>query len=197
MTGFCVREMRKEYRGVSRLYAGTAMLFLLAFACIGVIMRVREADIRFRWLLIGLDIVVVLGLLGVHFLLTDERNLLKKTPFGDAVCALGDPQDVMRQIDGSAVKRFELYPSFALTEGWLILFYPNGWKYEPRRVCARPIRKGDIRSTEFIPEGQLDGSGRMLIRVNCSSGASCAFYIYQRKESDNLRAWLREQEQTT
>ena len=194
MTGFCVREMRKEYRGVSRLYAGTALLFLATFACLSVIMRVRDADIRFRWLLIGLDLVVVLCLLGVHFLLTDERNLLKKTPFGDAVCALGESWDVMRQIDESAMKRFELYPSFALTEDWLILFYPNGWKYEPRRVCARPIRKKDICSTEFIPEGPLDGSGRMLIRLNCSSGASCAFYIYQRKELENLRVWLREEE---
>ncbi len=194
MTGFCVREMRKEYRGVSRLYAGTALLFLTAFACFSVIMRVRDADIRLRMLLIGLDAVVVLGLLGVHFLLTDEWNLLKKTPFGNAVCALGEPRDVMRQIDDSVMKRFELYSSFALTESWLILFYPGGWKYEPRRVCARPIRKEDIRSTEFIPEGQLDGSGRMLIRLNCINGVSCAFYIYQWKELGNLRVWLREEE---
>ena len=54
MTGFCVREMRREYRGVSRLYTGTAMLFLLAFACLGVVMRVRDADARLRLLLIGL-----------------------------------------------------------------------------------------------------------------------------------------------
>ena len=63
MTGFCVREMRREYRGVSRLYTGTAMLFLLAFACLGVVMRVRDADARLRLLLIGLDFVVVLVLL--------------------------------------------------------------------------------------------------------------------------------------
>ena len=75
MTGFCVREMRKEYRGVTRQYAGSAMLFLVAFACLGLIMRVREADYRLRLLLIGLDIVVVLALLGLHLILTDEKNL--------------------------------------------------------------------------------------------------------------------------
>ena len=197
MTGFCVREMRKEYRGVSRLYAGTAMLFLLAFACIGVIMRVREADIRFRGLLLGLDIVAVLGLLGIHLILTDEKRLIQNTPFGAFLRDLGDPNTIMREIDQSASKQLDCFPSFALTDGWLILFYPSGWKYEPRRICARPVRKADIRSTEFIPEGRLDGSGRMLIRIRFVSQAVCEFYIFQWEEMENLRSWLREQEKTT
>ncbi len=197
MTGFCVREMRKEYRGVTRLYMGTAMLFLLAFACLGVVMRVRDVDIRGRMLLVGLDVVVVLALIGLHLILTDEKNLIKKTPFGESLRALGDPRDIMRQIDESAKKRFELFPSFALLDGWLVVFYSRGWKYEPRRVCARPIQRKDIRGAEVIPEDQRSDSGRIRFRLTLCSGSSCDLCIYQRQELEALRDWLNEQEQTT
>ena len=180
--------MRKTLYGV---------LFLLAFACIGVVMRVRNADIRLRMLLVGLDVVVVLALIGLHLILTDEKNLIKKTPFGEALRALGDPRDIMRKIDESAKKRFELYPSFALLDGWLVVYYSRAWKYEPRRVCARPVQRKDIRAAEVLPEDQRSDSGRMPFRLTLCSGSSCDLYIYQRQELEALRDWLNEQEQTT
>ncbi|MBR3105954.1 MAG: hypothetical protein IKH30_02075 [Clostridia bacterium] len=195
MTGFCVREMRKEYRGVTRLYAGSAMLFLVAFACLGLIMRVREADYRLRLLLIGLDIVVVLALLGLHLILTDEKNLIRKTPFGESLRALGDPGDIMRQIDEGAKKRFDLFPSFALLDGWLIVFFSGGWKYEPRRICARPIPRKDIRAAEILPDDQRADSGRMRFRLTLCDGSIFDLYLYQRQELEDLRCWLNEQEQ--
>ena len=196
MTGFCAREMRKEYRGVMRLYAGSAMLFLLAFACLSLVMRSREADIRLRLLLIGLDVVVVLALLGLHLILTDEKNLIKKTPFGVSLRDLGEAREIMRQIDESVKRRFDLYPSFALTDGWMIVFYSRGWKYEPRRVCARPIPKKDIRTAEILPEDQRVDSGRMRFRLTLCDGSACDLYLYQRQELEDLRDWLNEREQT-
>lgn len=197
MTGFCIREMRKEYRGVTRLYTGSVMLFLLAFACISVVMRVREADVRLRLLLIGLDIVVVLVLLGLHLILTDEKNLISKTPFGESMRKLGDPYEIMRQIDESAQKRFDLYPSFALLNEWLIVFYPRGWKYEPRRVCAMPIQKKDISAVEVLPREGQDDAGGIRFRLTLYSGVFFDLFIYRRQELEELRNWLNEQEQTT
>lgn len=193
MTGFCVREMRREYRGVSRLYTGTAMLFLVAFACLGVVMRVRDADARLRLLLIGLDFVVVLVLLGVHLILTDERNLILKTPFGAALRALGEPREMMRQIDLSAEKRLEQYAAFALMEGWLLLYSPNGWKYEPKRICARPVARKDIRAAEALPAGQA----LLSVRLTLNDGTAHELYDLPHREWEALRTWLREQEQTT
>lgn len=192
MTGFCVREMRREYRGVSRLYTGTAMLFLVAFACLSVIMRVRQADARLRLFLIGLDFVVVLGLLGVHLILTDERNLIHKTPFGAALRALGEPREMMRQIDLSAEKRFEQYNGFTLLEGWLLLYAPNGWKYEPKRVCARPVARKNIRAAEALPAGQA----LLSVRLTMNDGTAHELYDLPQQEWEALRTWLREQEQT-
>lgn len=193
MAGFCVREMRREYRGMTRLYAGTAMLFLLAFACLSVVMRVRDADPRLRLILIGLDMVVLLGLLGVHLILTDEKNLIQKTPFGEAVRALGDPKEVMRKIDESAQSRFEPYASFALLEEWLIIYHRNGWKYEPKRICARPVARMDIRAAEMLPNSQT----LVSIRLTLTDGAALELYDLPRQHWAALRDWLKKQEQTT
>ena len=193
MTGFCVREMRREYRGMTRLYTGTAMLLLLVFACLSAVMRARDADPRLRLLLIGLDIVVLLGLLGVHLILTDEKNLILKTPFGKAVRALGDPKELMRRIDESAVRRFDPYASFALLDEWLIVYHRNGWKYEPKRVCARPVARTDIRGAEMLPSSQALGS----IRLTLTDGAALELYDLPRQDWAALRDWLKKQEQTT
>jgi len=194
MTGFCVREMRREYRGMSRLYAGTAMLFLLAFACLSVVMRVRDADTRLRLLLIGLDLVVLLTLLGVHLVLTDEKNLIRKTPFGEAVRALGEPREIMRKIDESAGKRYEPYTSFTLLEDWLLLYYANGWKYEQKRVCVRPVQRGDIRAAEILPDQRSASLEQIQARLTFSDGTAYDLYHLPRQEWDALRVWLREQE---
>ncbi len=195
MKGFCVREMRREYRGMTWLYTGSAMLFLLAMACLGAVMRARGADERLRMALIGLDAVALLTLLGLHLILTDEKNLIKKTPFGGHLRSLGAPKEIMRQIDEGAYKRFETYSSFALLDGWLMLFYTDGWRYEPRRVCARPIRKQDIRAAEALTDEPANESGRVRVCLALKDGRVYDFFLYHRRDLETLRVWLKEQEQ--
>ncbi|MBR5109378.1 MAG: hypothetical protein IK099_04215 [Clostridia bacterium] len=196
MKRFCVREMRREYIGVTRLYVASTVIFLLLFAFMGVGMYVRQTDMRFRILLMGLDLFTVFAFFGLHLVLTDEKRLLRKTPFGQSVSALGNPEETMHEIDGSAEKRCERFISFALLNDWLIIYYMNGWKYDAKRVCALPIPRGAIRRADILPEYSAQDPERKSVRLLCEDGGTRGFYLYRQQEWDALHIWLKEQEKT-
>ena len=197
MKQFCVREMRREYVGVTRLYVASTVIFLLLFAFLGIGMHIRQAEMRFRLLLIGLNGFTALAVLGLHLVLTDEKRLIRKTPFGQALSALGDPEEIARRIDANAEKRYERFLSFALLHDWLIIYYASGWKYDAKRVCALPIPREAIRAAEILPEYSPRDTERIRARIIYGEGVNHEFYLYRRQEWDALRAWIKEQEQTT
>ena len=182
--------------GVTRLYVASTVIFLLLFAFLGIGMHVRRADTRFRILLIGLDFFTVLVFFGLHLVLTDEKRLLRKTPFGQWLSALGKPEEIMRKIDASAEKRYDRFISFALLSDWLIIYYPCGWKYDLKRVCALPIPREAIRAAEALPEYSAQEPEKKRVRLMCEDGGKNEFSLYRQQEWDALREWLKEQEQT-
>ncbi|MBR3018552.1 MAG: hypothetical protein IKH57_15985 [Clostridia bacterium] len=196
MKTFCVREMRREYVGVTRLYTASTVIFLLFFAFLGIGMHVRQTDMRYRILLIGLVFFTVLEFLGLHLILTDEKRLLRKTPFGLSLSRLGKPEEIMQQIDGSAEKRYDRFISFALMKDWLMIYYACGWKYDAKRVCALPIPLQAIQRAEILPEYSAQDPERKSVRLICEDGRNYEFYLYRQQEWDALREWLKEQEQT-
>lgn len=197
MKGFCVRQMRREYRGALRLCVMTTVCVLLLFAFLGVGLHVKQAAEKYRLLLIGLNPAAMLAFFGVYLILTDEKNLLRKTPFGQALRALGEPREVMRRIDESAGKRWEDYGSFTLLDGWLILYYADGWKYERQRTCALPISRNNIRGAEILSEYDPNDPERRAVRLILGDGTSRDFSVYQQRNLQILREWLGEQEQMT
>ena len=197
MKRFCTLEMRKEYRGVTQIAFNALVFTLMAFAVLGIGMQVMGVDIRLRLIAVALNPIAVLAFIGAYYILTDEKNLIRNTPFGQSLSALGEPRDVMRQIDESALKRYEFYGVFILLEDWLILYYANGWKYDRNRTCAVPIPRDSIRAVEVLPEYDPKDPKKRTIRLVTEDGISREFEIYQQQAVEALRDWLKEQEQKT
>ncbi len=191
MKQFCLRQMRREYRGVLRSCTGTAIVFLLCLGFMGAISAVNHVPLKAIWALIGIEAFVGLVSLGLYMIFSDEKWLLKKTPFGQALYSLGKPREVMRDIDRAAEAFYEHHGSFILLRGWLVLLLPDGWRLEPYRMTAYPIRRGDIREIRLLNDTAPDDPEERHVLLTCSAGTE-DFYLYQQQDVDALRNWMEE-----
>ena len=135
MDRFCIRQMRKEYRGVIKACCASAVVLLLAGACLGAVAQARHADSRALILLLGVQLFIVISLLGMYLILSDEKRLIRQTPFGRSLQRLGDPERLIADIDKSARKGLERHGAYTLTQDWLILEYPCAWRWS---LCGKP-----------------------------------------------------------
>ena len=189
MKSFSLRQMRREYRGVLRSCAGTAVVWLLVMAVFGAIMAARHVEAKKLMLLAGMNIAIVLALLGAYLIFSDAKWLMKRTPFGKALYSLGDPEKIMAEIDRGAEALCEHHGSFILLRGWLVLILPNGWNLEPYRMCAYPIRQREITEIRLLSETNANDPEERHIRLTCAEGAQ-DFYVYQQQDMDALREWM-------
>lgn len=191
MKQFCLRQMRREYRGMLRTCVGTAIVFMLCFALLGAISAVKHVEMKFVLILIGIDLFIALISLGAYLILSDPKWLLKKTPFGRALYTLGDPAAVMADIDRAAEDFYEHHGSFILLRGWLILLLPDGWQMEPYRMSGYPIQRGEIQEIRLLPDTSPADPEERHVRLTCSAGTE-DFYLYQQQDLDALRVWMEE-----
>ena len=189
MKSFSLRQMRREYRGMLRSCTGTALYWLLIAAIFGAIMAVKHVETRILLFMAGIDTAVVLLLLGAYFVFSDTKWLLKKTPFGRALSSLGAPEEIMAEIDRDAEALCEHHGSFILLRNWLVLILPNGWRLEPYRMCAYPIRQSEITEIRLLSEDNPDDPEERHLRLTCTEGAE-KFYVYQQQDLDALREWM-------
>ena len=189
MKSFSLRQMKREYRGLLRSLTGTAVLWLLITAIFGAIMAVRHVEEKVLLLTVGANVAVMLLLLGAYLVLSDTKWLLKKTPFGQALYSLGDPEKIMAEIDRDAEALCEHHGSFILLRNWLVLILPNGWKLEPYRMCAYPIRQGEIMEIRLLSENNPNDPEERHVQITCTEGTE-DFFIYQQQDLDALREWM-------
>ncbi len=189
MKNFSLRQMKREYRGVLRSCTGTAVLWLLITAIFGAIMAVRHVEEKILLLMAGANMAVILLLLGMYLVFSDTKWLLKKTPFGQALYSLGDPEKIMAEIDRDAEALCEHHGSFILLRNWLVLILPNGWKLEPYRMCAYPIRQREITVIRLLSENNPNDPEERHIQITCTEGTE-EFYVYQQQDLDALREWM-------
>ena len=189
MKSFSLRQMRREYRGMLRSCTGMAIIWLLAMAVFGAVMASQHVEAKKLTLLLGLNAAVVLALLGAYLILSDAKWLLKKTPYGQALYSLGEPEKIMAEIDRDAEAFCEHHGSFILLRNWLVLIVPNGWNLEPYRMCAYPIRQRDITEIRLLSEVNPNDPEERHIQLTCAEGSQ-DFYVYQQQDMDALREWM-------
>ena len=181
--------MKREYRGVLRSCTGMAVVWLLIMAVFGAIMAARHVDAKKLTLLAGVNVAIVLALLGAYLVFSDTKWLLKKTPYGQALYSLGDPEKIMAEIDRDAEAFYEHHGSFILLRNWLVLILPGGWNLEPYRMRAYPIRQRDITEIRLLSEVNPNDPEERHIQLACAEGVQ-DFYVYQQQDMDALRAWM-------
>lgn len=191
MKDFCLRRMRKEYQGMLRTCTGTAVVLLLCFALLGAVSIALHVPTEQLLLLLGIGLVVLMMCFGAYLILSDPKWLLKKTPFGRALCALGEPGALMAEIDQAAEAFFEHHGSFILLRGWLVLLLPDGWAMEPYRLGGCPIRRGSVREILLLPDSDPNDPQERHVRFVWTEGTE-QFYVYQQQDLDALRGWMEE-----
>lgn len=189
MKNFSLRQMRREYRGLLRNCTGTAVIWLMSMAVFGAVMAVRDAETEKLLMLAGADGAILLALLGAYLILSDVKWLLKKTPYGQTLYTLGNPEEIMAEIDRDAEAFFEHHGSFILLRNWLVLILPNGWNLEPYRMCAYPIRQKEITEIRLLSDTDAEDPEKRHIQITCAEGTE-DFYVYQQQDLDALREWM-------
>lgn len=145
MQRFSRRQMLREYAGEMK----SLRVILLSFLSAGVIalwilyIQKEERLIKDVWLFAALPVALGLFILGLFLVLTGDGRLLRRTPYGKALSAWGDPAKLMAEIDRAA-REGAFFPRFALLDGWLILFYPSPTRQDKGRICARPVPAREI-----------------------------------------------------
>ena len=193
MKGFSLRQMRKEYGGALRLCVGVMVSLWLAGACFGALFSAMHTEFPTALAALGVLLAASLGNLGVYLILSDEKRLIRKTPYGWALATLGDPKEIMEKIDQDALRRCEYHGSFTLLQNWLILQVPFGWRFEPRRVCALPIPRSSIQSIKVLGERNTGDPEERRLRL-ISSRDTYEFFSFQQQDVDDLRRWMEEGE---
>lgn len=189
MKNFSLRQMKREYRGVLRSCTGMAVVWLLLMAVFGAIMAAQHVEAKKLTLLAGVNVAIALALLGAYLVFSDTKWLLKKTPYGQALYSLGDPEKIMAEIDRDAEALCEHHGSFILLRNWLVLILPNGWNLEPYRMCAYPIRQRDITEIRLLSEINPKDPEERHIQLTCAEGTQ-DFFVYQQQDMDALREWM-------
>ena len=189
MKNFSLRQMKREYRGVLRSCTGMAVVWLLIMAVFGAIMAAQHVDAKKLTLLAGVNVAIVLALLGAYLVFSDTKWLLKKTPYGQALYSLGDPEKIMAEIDRDAEALCEHHGSFILLRNWLVLILPHGWNLEPYRMCAYPIRQREITKIRLLSETNPNDPEERHIQLTCAEETQ-DFYVYQQQDLDALREWM-------
>jgi len=194
MKDFSVRQMRSEYRGVLRLIVGAFVSVLLAASLMGALLAARHAESAVMLTSGALLLVLCLAALGAYLILSDEKHLIRRTPFGQALTRLGDARSVMREIDQSAMQRCERRGAYALLKDWLIIYRLDGWRMDRRRVCACPVPRGSIRAILVLPERNPDDPQERRVLVTGDNGVQYSFSCFQQQDVDALRNWMRGEE---
>lgn len=194
MKDFSVREMRREYRGVFRLLLGVFTVLMLCCAMLGAILTAKGAAEKTLLIASGGMGALTLVFLGVYLILSDPKRLMKKTPYGQALIRLGDPEKLMARIDEDARKRYEPHGSFTLLGRYLILYLPNGWYYEPKRLCACPLPRDGIGAVHALPPDNPYDPQEFRVCLTCTD-AQYVIRCYQKQDLDALRAWIGEMEE--
>lgn len=191
MGGFSMRCMRREYQGVLRLPRTLAVVSLLVCAFYGAVALVNEEarDIGILVTLTGL--AICLGFVGVYFVLSDEKWLLRHTEFGRALALLGDAQQLRRQIDEEARAAVYGGDHFSLLKHWLILALPRADRLNPYGVCFRPVPKMAI--AHIYLEAEPEEPGEFKIKIICHA-AEYEIFVWETKDIAALRAWMDVQE---
>lgn len=189
MKNFSLRQMKREYRGLLRSCTGMAVVWLLIMAVFGAIMAAQHVEAKKLTLLAGVNVAIMLALLGAYLIFSDTKWLLKKTPYGQALYSLGDPEEIMAEIDRDAEALCEHHGSFILLRNWLVLILPNGWSLEPYRMCAYPIRQREITEIRLLSEINPNDPEERHIQLTCAEGIQ-DFFVYQQQDLDALREWL-------
>ena len=194
MKDFSAREMRREYRGVFRLLMSVFTALMLCCAVLGAILAAKGASENVLLIATGLMVALALCVLGLYLIISDPKRLLQKTPYGQALARLGDPVKMMDEIDRDAEKRCEPYGNFTLLNRWLILYLPDGWRFEPKRPCARPLKRESIRVVHVLPPENPYDPQEFRVSLLCGS-EQYEFPCFQRQDLDALRAWIGETEE--
>ena len=198
MKSICVQEMRREHKGAwgPLLFVGVA--FLMLTSVFGALLIVRDksgANSQGALLFIGLGLAAFIICLGLYLVQTDTKRLIRKTPFGQALSRLGNPEQILAEIDTSALTYHETLGPLTLLDGWMLLHYPNGVWNDPMRWCAMPIRRSDIGQIQLLPDKNSDDPEERHLILKTRDGEIYDFYVFQQSALTILNAWLEEQEQ--
>lgn len=187
---YSMRQLRREYAGTLRLLR---VLLLSSFGAAVLLCWVvyigkaahTPADVR-TFSLIPLAAFFVL--LGLYLVLSGPGRMLRRTPYGRFLTALGDPRQLMRQIDEEA-RDAEDYPNVALLKSWLILYFLDRPQKGPGRVCAHPVPVESICAIELWHE-----KGGVWMRVLEKDGEAGRVFISGKEECRAVTQWLKAQE---
>lgn len=189
--GFCIRQMRREYRGALKSCWGTAVLLLLISAFFGAVLMSKHVEKRSVLLFLGIFFVLIAALFALYLILSDEKRLIRQTPFGQELLALGEPEKIMSEIDQSARAFYEPHGKFTLLKDWMIVEYPCWWRWEPYRQCARPIPRQAIKGIRFLNDENPDDPEERHIQV-LTDHDPVDLYLFQEQDAEALKAWMKE-----
>ena len=190
MRDFSMRQMRREYAGTLRT---VRVLLLSSFGAVMTLCWViyigkgahTPADVGTFSLI---PLAAFLILIGLYLVLSSPGRMLRRTAYGRSLMALGDPRQLMRQIDEEA-RDAEPFASAVPLKSWLILFC---LEHPPRgrsRVCARPVPVKSIAAVRLWRE-----SGGVWMSVWGKDAEAGRVFIVEQEEARAVMQWLNAQE---
>lgn len=197
MDRFCIRQMRKEYRGVVLACCVSAVALLLLSAILGAIVRSKHPESRAFVMLLGVQAFIAAAMAGLYLILTDGKRLIRQTPFGQALIRMGDAEQLIRDIDQSARKRMERHGAFTLLQDWLILEYACPWRWEQKRTVARPVRRDQVLGVRTVSGKNPRDPEERRLQIILSDETVFDLYLYQQQDMTALMSWLGERERQT
>ena len=189
MPDYSRRQMRAEYAEEltffrTLLAAGFALTVILFWLLYGGKAQPQAQDaLRFAALPVGTAALA----LGGYFVVSSNEWLLRRTPYGRAILALGDAGALLEQIDREALCG-DFTGNTALLEHWLILYMPCPGRRRAR-LCARPVPAADIRAVRFSRDSE--GSVWMTVETGANSAR---VRLSDQLEGRAVAQWMRVQE---
>ncbi|MBR1585908.1 MAG: hypothetical protein IJ662_10235 [Clostridia bacterium] len=187
MRGYSVRRMRLERRAWLLTFRFTITLFLIAAALCGAAAIHADAGYRKQdeTLISALFLALALFSAGLYFLLTDEKQLLRRTRYGKALALWGDAKQLAQMIDRQAVGADAYEGRFLLLSDWIVL-YQGGTGGRP--VVSLPIPRQGIQTLNVGP-GTLSTGGELSIVTR--HGDHFTQYLDDPRDILALAAWNR------
>lgn len=180
--------MRREYRGVLRVVGTLIAVLLLSCALQGIIAAVCEETAVRRASLLGamVCLILCLGVAGFYFVVSDDKWLLRHTPFGHALARLGNAAKLRDQIDQAVRTPLYRCDQFLLLPGWMILVRCQGCQTDPLRRCFCPLPQNAISQMEMEKDQEDTGYN---VTLSCA-GIRYGLYVWDVQDLMELRKWM-------
>lgn len=195
MKRYSVTRMRKECQTIYRMMLAEAVFSLVFSALCGALWKVLDdGETKAPLFFTGVFLVLSLFLLGMYFVVSDEKWMIKHTVYGKTLLKLGDAETLIQDIDREAEAMDYECTAFAIMPHWLVLYQPSSLrKWGEVQIQSRPIPASSIVRIGWDRETQEENAG-FFVHITTADGAVWRTLAWENADIEALQRWSALQE---